>query len=314
MGEGERGRLGPHLLLARHAPRIVDAEVHRSRFLLAAPQLVDQERVGDDLRVEQIFPFLHRETGQLSGQGSGDVSALNEVDDLLTGAHRRKGPLPETQSSIAAEEERNHSEPRVADDVSHQAQFQLRRQSCLLAGTRGPCRDELRDALQILAGVFHYLAKPLGRHAPGRLGRRVPSLLGRAGVLSGGRCALHFLEEGVQDQFGGQRCLRRLQAGEGPQFLVLPQLERPAQEVPMTPTLGRDLGWRPKLDEVLVERAEQVERKLLREGDLALRQKETQPRGLRQDFVERLFVERVVDDRAPRDGRCRRPEHHDGTP
>src|SRR2546428_11598322 len=45
MGEGERGRLGPHLLLARHAPRIVDAEVHRSRFLLAAPQLVDQERV-----------------------------------------------------------------------------------------------------------------------------------------------------------------------------------------------------------------------------------------------------------------------------
>src|SRR3989475_11228077 len=82
----------------------------------------------------------------------------------------------------------------------------------------------------------------------------------------------------------------------------------------MTPTLGRDRGWRPKLDEVLVERAEQVERKLLREGDLALRQKETQPRGLRQDFVERLFVERVVDDRAPRDGRCRRPEHHDGTP
>src|SRR2546425_124902 len=82
----------------------------------------------------------------------------------------------------------------------------------------------------------------------------------------------------------------------------------------MTLTLGRDFGRRPKLDEVLVERTEQVERKFLRERDLALRQKETQAGGLRQDFVERFFVERVVDDRAPRDGRYGRPERHDGTP
>ena len=82
----------------------------------------------------------------------------------------------------------------------------------------------------------------------------------------------------------------------------------------MTLTLRRDFGRRPKLDDVLVERAEQVERKLLREGDLALRQKETQAGGLRQDFVERFFVERVVNDRAPRDGRCGRPERHDRTP
>src|SRR6059036_2458548 len=104
MGEGERGRLGPHLLLARHAYRIVDAEVHRSRFLLAAPQLVDQERVGDDLRVEQVFPFLHREARQFPRESSGDVSALDEVDDLLTRAHRRKRSLPETQSSITTEQ------------------------------------------------------------------------------------------------------------------------------------------------------------------------------------------------------------------
>jgi len=95
---------------------------------------------------------------------------LDEVDDLLTGAHRRKSSFPETQPSIAAEQEGDHPEPRVADDLPHEAQFQLRRQSGLLARARGPCRDEFRDALQILAGVFYHLAKPLGRHAFGRLG------------------------------------------------------------------------------------------------------------------------------------------------
>src|SRR5256885_4395017 len=65
---------------------------------------------------------------------------------------------------------------------------------------------------------------------------------------------------------------------------------------------------------VLVERTEQIERELVRERQLALVQQETQPCRLGENLLERFFVERVMDDRASRDGRSGWAEDRHGTP
>src|SRR5207245_6230937 len=97
------------------------------------------------------------------------IPALDEVDDLLASAHRRKRSFPEPEPSVSTEQQRDHPKAWVSDDIPHQAQLELRGQVCLLSGAGGPRRDELGDALQVLAGVFQDFAKSLGRYAFGRL-------------------------------------------------------------------------------------------------------------------------------------------------
>jgi len=113
---------------------------------------------------------------------------------------------------------------------------------------------------------------------------------------------LEFLEDGIEDEFRRERGLGRLQTGERAEFLVLPQREGTLEEVPIACSLGCNLGGRPELDEVLVEGAEQVECELSRERDFTLRDDEPESRRPRENAIECLLVEGVVDDRAFRDG------------
>ena len=196
--------------------------------------------MGHDLRIEQVLPFFHREAGQLSRERPGHVPALDEVDDLLACAHRRKRPLPEPEPSVSTEQQRDHPKARVSDDIPHQAQLELGGQAGLLSGAGGPCRDELGDALQVFAGVFQDLPKPLGRHAFGRLGRRTLRRLRPGRFVRRLRSAGNLVEERVEDKLRRQRGFRGFQSREGAQFPVFAEVEGTAQEVPIPLRLRRD--------------------------------------------------------------------------
>src|SRR5207245_8030925 len=106
---------------------------------------------------------------------------------------------------------------------------------------------------------------------------------------------------------------RGFQLCESPEFRVLAQVEGSAQEVPIPLRLRRDFCGGPELDEVFVKRTEQVECKIVRHREIALVQQETQPHRPREYLPERFFVERIMDDRAPRDGRSGWAEDRHGT-